>query len=461
MNGSITDPTDFRETELPLFSQLDSLLRCHICKDFLKVPVLTPCGHTFCSICIREAINKSAKCPLCLNELRESGLRGDFLTGEVVNCYQNLRQPLLERIQKVEEPTVAGSETSLIEIESDGDRERISDIEEDFQILATNERKRLPGIKKITKRPASRKGGSKSNIESMFKSGVEMGECPICNEFFPVKTIERTHMDECLTRQALGKPKPKRSVKTPFQTSNRPSSVDSIASNLKYGENGAQHLKNYLESAVNDEKRLRLPKLDYNTLSLSQLKQKLGSLGLPSFGSKQSLMARYNHYEMLWNSNFFDSSSPVNENELKRQLLSWEASNNLNSNNNNNTIGKMITKNKDGERTYQKLLFDFKSDKFKRKSWIRLFRRMFQTLIKEAKSKMQDKATEERDSDKRSDAPVSEDYQTLIPQPESNVASSTAVLALEDAQSAVKTPLDTETPSIESKSGQNPDMNIS
>ena len=61
MDHPITDPTDFAKTKIPDLEQWDTLLRCHICKDFLKVPVLTPCGHTFCSLCIRKYINNSAK----------------------------------------------------------------------------------------------------------------------------------------------------------------------------------------------------------------------------------------------------------------------------------------------------------------------------------------------------------------------------------------------------------------
>ena len=105
INAKVSDPSDFSKTKLPQLSQLDSLLRCHICKDFIKVPVLTPCGHTFCSLCIRGYIDVKARCPLCLNELRESMLRGDILVNGVILCYKSLRGDLIEKL-KVEKITL-------------------------------------------------------------------------------------------------------------------------------------------------------------------------------------------------------------------------------------------------------------------------------------------------------------------------------------------------------------------
>ena len=40
-------------------------LRCPICWDQLIGPVATPCGHTFCSQCIRSALNVKKECPVC------------------------------------------------------------------------------------------------------------------------------------------------------------------------------------------------------------------------------------------------------------------------------------------------------------------------------------------------------------------------------------------------------------
>jgi Lon protease-like protein len=40
-------------------------LDCSICMKLLYEPVTTPCGHTFCRICLRRAVDHSPSCPLC------------------------------------------------------------------------------------------------------------------------------------------------------------------------------------------------------------------------------------------------------------------------------------------------------------------------------------------------------------------------------------------------------------
>ena len=145
------------------------------------------------------------------------------------------------------------------------------------------------------------------------------------------------------------------------------------------------YVSRYVNSFASTDKKERLPKLDYSNLSMHQLRQKLNVLNLPSSGSRQTLIERYNYYEMIWNSNFCDSLNPVDESDLKRQLASWEASNIPKSGNGSrNTIGNLIQRN---DRGYQKLLINFRNDKFDRKAWIHRFSKEFRKLIKEAKLK--------------------------------------------------------------------------
>lgn len=389
MNQGITDASDFGRTAIPQLTQLDALLRCHICKDFLRVPVLTPCGHTFCSLCIREYLRKEPKCPLCLNELRESNLRSEFLVNEVIESYKSLRQPLLNFLNSNTPPT---ADTALIELVSQ------SDDDDDIQILATTEKRRPKGSLLESATLANRVAKDSTKIHSLLKirnernkSKEKMVPCPICQNLYPMQALERTHLDECLTLQTLGKKRSKPEHSTANQNSLSPRISDISAQKLRQLEHSNQqisHLDRYLSSSNNVD-RQRLPKINFTSMSANQIKQKLASLGLPTNGTKQNMMARYNQYEMLWNSNFCDSLEPVSENELKRQLTSWEASHN-NSNapsSNNYTISTMMKRAKNNN-SYQKLLMDFKTDKFERRSWISMFEKEFRTLIQEARRKM-------------------------------------------------------------------------
>jgi len=51
---------------LKFMRQLESSLKCAICKEFLETPMmLKDCFHVYCSICIRRWFQKSDKCPSC------------------------------------------------------------------------------------------------------------------------------------------------------------------------------------------------------------------------------------------------------------------------------------------------------------------------------------------------------------------------------------------------------------
>ena len=44
---------------------------CILCRRLLFESVTTPCGHTFCRLCLDRALDHSAHCPLCKTSLEE------------------------------------------------------------------------------------------------------------------------------------------------------------------------------------------------------------------------------------------------------------------------------------------------------------------------------------------------------------------------------------------------------
>ena len=69
----------------------------------------------------------------------------------------------------------------------------------------------------------------------------------------------------------------------------------------------------------------RLPSLNYSILNESQLRKKLGSLGISTAGSKQLLMRRHTEWANIVNANC-DSSNPRSKERLLRDLEIWERS---------------------------------------------------------------------------------------------------------------------------------------
>ncbi|QHS71968.1 E3 ubiquitin-protein ligase RAD18 [Saccharomyces paradoxus] len=421
MDHQITTASDFTTTSIPNLYQLDTLLRCHICKDFLKVPVLTPCGHTFCSLCIRTHLNNQPNCPLCLFEFRESLLRSEFLVNEIIQSYTSIRSSLLNAL-KIRKPIpVPGNEevpnpqdSSLIEVISESENDSPNAADDDLQIVATSERKlakrSMTDILPLSSKPSKRNFTMfrSERIKKKPKPNEQMAQCPICQQFYPLKALEKTHLDECLTLQSLGE-KPK--VPTNFPVDSKSHDKDTFKFKVQTPEvdkspsDETSHVDKYLNSMTSAEHQ-RLPKINFTSMTQSQIKQKLSSLGLSTNGTRQNMIKRYNHYEMLWNSNFCDSLEPVDEAELKRQLLSWDVSHNKMPQNNNNKGGiskLMMMKSNGRSSSYRKLLENFKNDKFNRKGWIVMFQKDFTRLIREAKLKIKKGSSDDSSSPMRTD----------------------------------------------------------
>lgn len=96
MNDEVSDPSDWLDTPLASLMQLEQSLRCHVCKDFYDSPVITSCCHTFCSLCIRRALNTDGKCPMCRATDQESKLRGNWAIRDAVDAFNKSRNVMLD-----------------------------------------------------------------------------------------------------------------------------------------------------------------------------------------------------------------------------------------------------------------------------------------------------------------------------------------------------------------------------
>ncbi|KAM7422531.1 hypothetical protein PAMA_010533 [Pampus argenteus] len=73
---------------------VDALLRCPICFDFLNISMMTKCSHNFCSLCIRRFVSFKLLCPVCNAEATEQDLRNNRLLDDLVVNFQTARQKL-------------------------------------------------------------------------------------------------------------------------------------------------------------------------------------------------------------------------------------------------------------------------------------------------------------------------------------------------------------------------------
>jgi E3 ubiquitin-protein ligase RAD18 len=92
----VPDSTDWLSTPLASLAAVESALRCQVCKDFFRTPMITTCSHTFCSLCIRRALSNEGKCPLCRAPEQELKLRSNWSVEEAVEAFVKARTATLE-----------------------------------------------------------------------------------------------------------------------------------------------------------------------------------------------------------------------------------------------------------------------------------------------------------------------------------------------------------------------------
>lgn len=76
----------------------EDLLKCPICFDLFKDPVLCPgCAHTFCALCFSRSIKLKASCPTCranvdATSVKKNRLVAEMLDSLLVHCRWGITQ---------------------------------------------------------------------------------------------------------------------------------------------------------------------------------------------------------------------------------------------------------------------------------------------------------------------------------------------------------------------------------
>ncbi|KAF9965431.1 E3 ubiquitin-protein ligase rad18 [Mortierella alpina] len=92
--NDISDPSDWPAEYAPL-KDIDSHLRCPICKELLRAAVMLQCHHNFCSECIRRHLDKESTCPACRVATSTSQMRRNVALDEIANSFKDCRESLL------------------------------------------------------------------------------------------------------------------------------------------------------------------------------------------------------------------------------------------------------------------------------------------------------------------------------------------------------------------------------
>ncbi|KAI1123424.1 DNA repair protein rad18 [Nemania abortiva] len=316
---SVADSTDWLSTPIPGLAAVEAALRCQICKDFYRTPMLTSCNHTFCSLCIRRALSADGKCPLCRASEQEMKLRSNWSMEEVVAAFTQARSAVLDFANRpLPSPISASGETPKRKVDDvddacDGDDQQSSSQQRSSKRLRSSTRlSKTRGMEATAE--MARQEAHVPETKPAPEPNDGLVACPICWQRMKPLLVDR-HIDTTCPGA------PQEDIAPPAPPSHRsPSKPKSIIH--AFPPPTSTTFPSTLSSKPQPPPD-RLPTLNYSMLRETQLRKELTDLSLSTAGNRGMLERRHREWVMLWNANC-DSQRPRRRAELLQELDVWE-----------------------------------------------------------------------------------------------------------------------------------------
>lgn len=250
--------------------QMKVMCCCPICFDFYHAPVMFPkCGHTFCSLCIRQALLFKDECPSCRIEARTN----DLIPVRIVEGISALCQRITDKIEDERSPITFSTYLSRSSSE-------LADSTE-----STQQQQQAPPCKR-------RRRNSLSNDTA----DNEQVECPDCKIKVHAENMER-HKSVCPGKEEG------------WEELNRIAEANKAKNRITI--EGAEYPKK------------RLPLLAYSVLNDKMLRKKCEEYKLPSRGSRVLREKRLKEYINRYNAEY-DSDNPKTIQEILNDVINSE-----------------------------------------------------------------------------------------------------------------------------------------
>ncbi|KAI7211407.1 DNA repair protein rad18 [Hortaea werneckii] len=296
----VPDSTDWLNTPLKDFADLENALHCQICKEFYDTPMITSCSHTFCSKCIRTSLSTDGKCPACRTADQASKLRNNWALQEVVATFQTARPAAIVVAKQEQEAqqnrsSRAKRKRTIPEDEEDGGSEHAGEGRQ-----TRSKSRRVAASQPATLAPIEIQDTDPEDDDFQAEPDDGLVECLLgCGKRMKPEQMD-SHLDRCEDEKkaATTRAKSHTPVANPFGS--RPS-----------------------PRQRNPRPEERLAELNYSLLKEIGMRKKLEELGIPAWGNKQLMVRRHVEWVNLWNANC-DSRQPRTKRELLSELDTWE-----------------------------------------------------------------------------------------------------------------------------------------
>ncbi|XP_067443507.1 E3 ubiquitin-protein ligase RAD18 isoform X5 [Thunnus thynnus] len=292
------------ETDLPpglaCLKNVDALLRCPICFDFLNISMMTKCSHNFCSLCIRKFFAYKLLCPVCNAQATEQDLRNNRLLDDLVINFQTARQQLSKA--NFDSPPIS-PKTPASAVKCKTPRERSQKCNSSVLSHFFQKRPKTSPTKDTQRdglvsqcvqqgkiQTASIHNANNADLHSVTaqlpvnvkEEPMDVVECPVCSVSVSQQFINK-HLDTCLTS----------------------------------GEK-----KESLRSSLGKVRR-PMGKLVYNLLSMQELKRRLKECHLSVQGSRDQMIKRHQEFVHIYNAQC-DSTNPKSAEDIAKEVEASE-----------------------------------------------------------------------------------------------------------------------------------------
>ncbi|XP_023257498.1 E3 ubiquitin-protein ligase RAD18-like [Seriola lalandi dorsalis] len=317
---------------------VDALLRCPICFDFLNISMMTKCSHNFCSLCIRQFLCYKLQCPVCNTQATEQDLRNNRLLDDLVVNFQAARQQLSKA--NFDSPPIS-PKTPASAVKCKTPRARPQKCNSSVLSNFFQKKSKTPPAKETQRDGSVSQWVQRGKIQTAHTHRTNDADLHSATARLPV-TVKKEPMDvEEASVQGLMTVKQEDTSSHSFSTgvemahSSSPSidvkpvikvecPVCSVSVSQQFIN---KHLDTCLSSGEKKESlrsslgRTRHPmtKLVYNLLSMHELKRRLKECHLSMQGSRDQLIKRHQQFVHIYNAQC-DSLNPQSAEDIAKQV---------------------------------------------------------------------------------------------------------------------------------------------
>ncbi|XP_037535467.1 E3 ubiquitin-protein ligase RAD18 [Nematolebias whitei] len=317
---------------LACLKNVDALLRCPICFDFLNIAMMTKCSHNFCSLCIRKFLSYKLLCPVCNTQMTEQDLRNNRVLDNLVENFRIARQQL-SNVNFESPPISPKTPASVVKCKTprEGGQKSSSSILSNFFV-----KKHRTPPSKVTQHEVQRGDARDTRTLHPNDSDLHYGKAhvsvvvkeePIDVEDTSTRGLTSVKLEDTASHsQSLGfemahSSSPSKDVKPMIKVECPVCSVSVLQhfinkhldTCLSSGEK-----KDSLRSSLSKSRR-PMAKLVYNLLSVQELKRRLKDCHLSVQGSRDQMIKRHQDFIHLYNSQC-DSLNPKTVEEIAKKV---------------------------------------------------------------------------------------------------------------------------------------------